>query len=502
VKQRSLFTRASLTSHPIARPEPRLPRQRLAARFELFRRTRLITGCPASHRAAEKDAPLRLLQPTHDTSTHSLSDSRSRTPRALQPCGPVTLCPRDPVELRLTANLQLRPCHNPRSASWAETRSLPLSDTTRYWYESLDRRLSRAVPPVRSLVSHARACRPISDALTTTAPLDPAFQLDPRWPPLGSSSATASSMTAASSKPGRLPSTGALSSATRSRLLLAQTPKTKPRNHRAPATVPALCADRLRTSCSPLGSHEDEPRTNRTAISARLPEAGAERVSPVDFCNRNSSRAQPRTNRSPVETADVTHPARAGLGGEPPGGVGAPSVSPTADSGRHHDFDPCLGLAATQELPGDTSRASASQGVVRRAARPFSLDEDTPKGVSRTAETERSCAKQDACATLAAHASRERYPSPIHPSTSCHRTAAMPAGEADFADRLPRRSSTTDQRLRRANPTPTDRMRTAKLGIYGPPYAQLAPAARRSHPLFTGTACEPKTDPIEPARAS
>jgi hypothetical protein len=93
----------------------------------------------------------------------ALSDSRSRAPRAPQPCGPVTLCPRDPVELRLTANLQLRPCHNPRSASWAETRSSPLSDTARYWYESLDRRLSRAVPPVRSLVSHVRACRPISD---------------------------------------------------------------------------------------------------------------------------------------------------------------------------------------------------------------------------------------------------------------------------------------------------------------------------------------------------
>jgi hypothetical protein len=93
----------------------------------------------------------------------ALSDSRSRAPRVPQPCGPVTLRPRDPVELRLTANLQLRPCHNPRSASWAETRSSPLSDTARYWYESLDRRLSRAVPPVRSLVSHVRACRPISD---------------------------------------------------------------------------------------------------------------------------------------------------------------------------------------------------------------------------------------------------------------------------------------------------------------------------------------------------
>jgi hypothetical protein len=244
----------------------------------------------------------------------------------------VTLCPRDPVELRLTANLQLRPCHNPRSASWTEARSSPLSDTARYWYESLDRKLSRAVTPARGLVGHARACSPTSDAFAATTPLDPAFRLDPRWPPLGSASAAISSKTAAPAKPGRLPSTGALSSAPRLRPLLAQTPNT---NREITESLPPY----LRLARAGFGHrfHPSAPcetrvtgsRVNRTAISARLPEAGAERVSPIDFCNRNSPRAQPRTNRSPVETflistrrvqlaLDSEASLLAGLGPRPP----------------------------------------------------------------------------------------------------------------------------------------------------------------------------------------
>jgi hypothetical protein len=108
-----------------------------------------------------------------------LPDSRSRSLRAPRPCDHAALRSRYQVELRLTANLQLRPCHNPRSASWAEARSPPPSDTARYWYESLDRKLSRAVPPVRSLVSRARACSPTSDALCRDHPAGPCLSAGP-----------------------------------------------------------------------------------------------------------------------------------------------------------------------------------------------------------------------------------------------------------------------------------------------------------------------------------
>jgi hypothetical protein len=108
-----------------------------------------------------------------------LPDSRSRLLRAPWPCDPVTLCPRNPVKLRLTANLQLRLCHNPRGASWALARSSPPLDTARYWYESLDRRLSRAVPPVRNLVGHARACSSASDALCHDHPARPNLAVGP-----------------------------------------------------------------------------------------------------------------------------------------------------------------------------------------------------------------------------------------------------------------------------------------------------------------------------------
>jgi hypothetical protein len=107
-----------------------------------------------------------------------LPDSRSRSLRASQPCDHATLRSRYQVKLRLTANLQLRPCHNPRGASWAGARSSPPSDTARYWYESLDRKLSRAVPPVRRLVSRARACRPTSDVLCRDCPAQPCLSAE------------------------------------------------------------------------------------------------------------------------------------------------------------------------------------------------------------------------------------------------------------------------------------------------------------------------------------
>lgn len=158
------------------------------------------------------------------------------------------------------------------------------------------------------------------------------------------------------------------------------------------------------------------------------------------------------------------------------------------------------------------------------SGRPFSLDSGAGvrnrkrphrDDASRTAETVRSCAKQDACAMLAAHASRERYPSSIRPSTSCHGTVATPAGVADVAPKSPNACRAEarlrfqgalarhlNERLRLANPASSDRERSASFRIYGPPYDQLAPAACRAHPLFTGTPANRKTTSSSPlARA-
>lgn len=110
----------ALASHPVARFEPGPPRQRLAGRFELslsaHRFTSSPLGSPVLRLAQEKDASLRLLQPTLDTRTRFAA----RFPISILQSSPVSrpdsaLGSR--VEPRLTAILQLRlPC-NPRGVS-------------------------------------------------------------------------------------------------------------------------------------------------------------------------------------------------------------------------------------------------------------------------------------------------------------------------------------------------------------------------------------------------
>lgn len=85
-------------------------------------------------------------------------------------------------------------------------------------------------------------------------------------------------------------------------------------------------AGRLRMSSSPFESPQSKPRVDRSAISpsyaSELGSCVRDPTSPVDFCNQNSPRAQPRTLRVPVEIADVTCPARAELGGDLLAGLG------------------------------------------------------------------------------------------------------------------------------------------------------------------------------------
>jgi len=66
----------------------------------------------------------------------------------------------------------------------------------------------------------------------------------------------------------------------------------------------------------------------------------SDQTSLVDFCNQNNPRAQPRDR--PIPGSDVVGaagPACAGLEGDLPDGVEAPSATPTAESGQRHGFD-------------------------------------------------------------------------------------------------------------------------------------------------------------------
>lgn len=124
---------------------------------------RFATGCPAPTRSSdvdEKDASHRLLQPTYDPSTlrtarfpgtlraalagpRGLSARRSRRPTLGQwpPVSPQ-------VKLRLTANLQLQPCHNPsRSAHARVTPNVVVGVMPRGPGGASIERSSRAAPP-------------------------------------------------------------------------------------------------------------------------------------------------------------------------------------------------------------------------------------------------------------------------------------------------------------------------------------------------------------------
>lgn len=112
--------------------------------------------------------------------------------------------------------------------------------------------------------------------------------------------------------------------------------------------------------------------SSKTAASSeprRLPSAN---VTSSRSAIQNSLRAQPQIDRIPVQTVDMTHPARAGLG--EPGGVGAPFVSSTAfPSGASVSI-----LARTtssrfrvtnqpeRSLPPDTCRGFTNQGAEPR----------------------------------------------------------------------------------------------------------------------------------------
>ena len=309
--------------HPIARLEPCLPRQRPVGRFELSRPARILASCPAPHFACEKDASLRLLQPTHDTSTQYAA--RFPISRPFLPCRLSTTWPSrlrriaDGVPTRAFALAGARRSSGgasldgepPASASPQPTHGtagkpsiIARFEHGTIWSEPRSKAPSR-------LASRLRPCRPRAEhaawpltSSPTTAPLDPDFRLDLRWLSLGLASATLSSKTIAPSKPGRLPSTSALSSApahllrsacaarrplpaealasvSLPRSPLARSPERGARDHEEPATVPTTSPSRagfehLFRSASPSRTSPEQP----TELALMLPKQLASRCFP------------------------------------------------------------------------------------------------------------------------------------------------------------------------------------------------------------------------------
>lgn len=320
-----MFTSEYLTSHPVARRKPCPPRQRLEGCFELSRTARIFTGCPAFHQAHEKDASLRLLQPTSDTST--LYAARFPISR---PSVPVTSdafrrlpSPGLPVhefrvELRLTAILQLRlPC-NLSGVSPDLNLVLRLNRAPRRSGEPRSKALLRVASRLGALSTTRRACSSASDvllhdclarpdlsirsALTTDGPRT-RFRLvkDSRFVETRTPSLDECALPCFACSVHRLRG---------HQIRVAGSSRTR---HR---TCNANVGGRLRTSFSPFDPREDEPRVNRRASSVRC-------TSELGNCNRarglsstsaiqNSLRAQPQIDRISVQTVDMTHPARAG----------------------------------------------------------------------------------------------------------------------------------------------------------------------------------------------
>jgi len=205
------------------------------------------------------------------------------------------------VELRLTANLQLQLCHNPRSRSpGPEPWIAACFEHRTVWSEPRSKappRFASRPRPCRPRIE--RAARPLTSHSTTTS-LHPAFRSDPRWPPPGSSS--------------------------------------PPSRQRQPLRRNQDAFPRRGCLVHPPGSRKDEPYTSRRARSASCQGQGTEH----DVSRRLLQSVQPTstTTNPPSPGRDHRRSASSSrwIWRKPPGRVGAPSASSTAHSGWHHSF--------------------------------------------------------------------------------------------------------------------------------------------------------------------
>jgi len=176
----SLFTRTDSPSHPVARREPGPPSSmggwspraipppparesprvtpRRLARRAMTRKMRLTDFCNRPTIRAPHglpDSQVRARRAPRPLRAPQLDDSRERALGQWPPAHPR-------VKLRLTANLQLRPCRNPSTV--ARARVAPVAapawcrDASRSW-RSFDRMLLRAAPPDRGVVNREPSLR-------------------------------------------------------------------------------------------------------------------------------------------------------------------------------------------------------------------------------------------------------------------------------------------------------------------------------------------------------
>jgi hypothetical protein len=303
-------------------------------RFELPRRARFFAGCPARRRACENDASLRRLQPTLDTSTCTLPDSRSRCFPAMSPRGATSWCPAQSRRRRAARSLRPgKPATGvssggasldgepPASTSPQPTGAVPGAEAPLpiSWIEhrmvlgSLDRGSSMPCFPAHGVFGRAEHAAPLLTSPVATAPFEPGLSTAPTLATARPRRHRAPRQRHATFRnqdafPRRVPSPPCASPGFGSRLH-----RNRPRDHRAPATVPGPCHRPASNVCSRAGTDRDEPDPD----SRRLDPApsGEER-----WTGRLSSTSATRTAREhhhePSDPrsapAAVDRPARAG----------------------------------------------------------------------------------------------------------------------------------------------------------------------------------------------
>jgi hypothetical protein len=159
-----LFTRTAFAPHPVACREPWPPRQRQAGRFKL---SRLRHDSPLGSSLGRQERCVSPTSATDQRLEHPLDCPipESASPRAFRPSEPRRPAlgqwpPADPrVELRLTANLQLRRRRDPQAPRLGPGPQTPTwADAARSW-RSLDQKLLRAAPPGRGVFDREPSLR-------------------------------------------------------------------------------------------------------------------------------------------------------------------------------------------------------------------------------------------------------------------------------------------------------------------------------------------------------
>jgi hypothetical protein len=291
----------------------------------------------------------------------------------------------------------------------------------------------RAVPPVHGLFGRARACRSTSDALSDDTRLDlpcgrsrPCREASPRPPPRQ----RRPPLPDQSAFPRQVPSRSSIDHPPLARST-ADLPRSSKTRHRVPSLAALGLALPPRTGFGRrlhLGPFTRTSPVRFPKLARHLPSA----PSPVDVCNPNSLRAQPRTFRALVEMIDVARSARAKRGEDLRTGLG-----PRRLIDRRFQVPPRSPMRSSLAARAHT-RTRQQPGFHERGGRPTS-------GAT--------IASRAACAVLAYARPRDIDPSPIRPSTSCRGRAPISVGSRHRRSRT-RRSRSSIRAFRLTVVTP------------------------------------------------